>query len=89
MAIGALAAARELGIDVPEQLSLVGFDDIAMASLVIPKLTTIAQPKRELGETGAKLLLQRIRKGERKKATVILESPLVVRESSAPPVSLQ
>ncbi len=83
MAIGALAAAGELGIDVPGQLSLVGFDDIGLASLVIPKLTTIAQPKRQLGETGAQLLLRRIRKGERPKSTIVLEAPLVKRESSA------
>jgi DNA-binding LacI/PurR family transcriptional regulator len=75
-------------IDVPGQLSLVGFDDIAMASRVIPKLTTFAPPKRELGEPGSKLLLLLIWMVVGNNATVILESPLVVRESSVPPVSL-
>jgi DNA-binding LacI/PurR family transcriptional regulator len=45
--------------------------------------TTIAQPKRQLWETGAQLLLQRIRKGERPKSTIFLEAPLVKRQSSA------
>lgn len=86
MAIGAMSAARELGIEVPGRLSLVGFDDIALASLVIPKLTTIAQPKRELGEAGAKLLLRRIREGDRKESSIILRPALVERESCAPPL---
>ena len=86
MAIGAMAAARQLGYNVPAQLSIVGFDDIAMASMVIPKLTTIAQPKRELGETGAKLLLKRIvKENHKKETTIVLEPTLVIRESSAPP----
>lgn len=84
MAIGALSAAREMGIEVPGRLSLVGFDDIALASLVIPRLTTVAQPKRELGETGAKLLLRRIREGDRKASAIILKPALVERESCAP-----
>lgn len=83
MAIGALAGARDMEIDVPAQLSLVGFDDIALASLVIPHLTTISQPKHDLGETGARLLLERIKKSSRKTSKVILDSVLVVRESSA------
>jgi len=85
MAIGALAAARDLGYEVPDQLSIVGFDNIDMASLVIPKLTTIAQPTHELGETAAKLLLQRILKGTHKEdVRIILEPTLVIRDSSAP-----
>jgi LacI family transcriptional regulator len=83
MAIGAMAAAREIGINIPEQVSIIGFDDIALASLVIPKLTTIAQPIRTLGETGAKLLLQRIRKETSSKSTIILDPVLVKRESTA------
>lgn len=85
MAIGALTAAEKLGIEIPAQLSLVGFDDIAMASMVIPKLTTIVQPKRELGEAGAGLLLERIKNGNREKSTIILEPSIIIRESSSPP----
>ena len=83
MAFGAFAAARQLGINVPEELSIVGFDDIAMASMIIPSLSTIAQPKRELGEIGATLLLKRIKDRDTEQSTIVLEPLLVVRESSA------
>ncbi len=83
MAFGALAAARQLEIHVPDQLSIVGFDDIAMASMIIPSLSTISQPKRELGETGATLLLQRIKDKDTAQSRIVLEPLLVVRESSA------
>jgi LacI family transcriptional regulator len=57
MAIGALRAAFELGIRVPDDLSIVGFDDIPQAAFTCPALTTISQPKHELGCQGVKLLL--------------------------------
>jgi LacI family transcriptional regulator len=50
-AIGAIRAARDLGIAVPTDLSVVGFDDITLASLVVPRLTTVLQPVREMAET--------------------------------------
>jgi LacI family transcriptional regulator len=81
MAIGALNAARELGVNVPERLSLVGFDDIALASLIIPNLTTVAQPKYELGETGAELLLKRINDRDRPESRIVLKTRLVKRET--------
>lgn len=83
MAIGAMAAAREMAIDVPEELSIVGFDNIALASWVVPQLTTIAQPKRELGETGAELLLKRIKKENSQNSAIVLRPNLVVRQSTA------
>ncbi len=86
MAIGALNAARELGVTVPERVSLVGFDDIALASLVIPNLTTVAQPKYELGETGAELLLKRIDDRERPETGIVLETRLIKRDTCEPPL---
>lgn len=83
MAIGAISAARELQITIPEDLSIIGFDDIALASLMVPQLTTIAQPKRLLGETGAKLLLQKIRNESEGSEEVVLQPELVVRQSTA------
>jgi len=84
MAIGALNAAHELGMNVPEQLSLVGFDDIALASLIIPKLTTIAQPTYELGEAGAKLLLKRINDKNRPESRIVLKTQLIRRDTCGP-----
>jgi LacI family transcriptional regulator len=85
MAIGALNAAHELGVNVPERLSLVGFDDIALASLIIPNLTTVAQPKYKLGETGAELLFKRINDRERSESRIVLKTHLVKRATCTPP----
>ena len=60
MAFGALRAAAELGIAVPDQLAVVGFDDIDLASFVHPPLTSVAQNTRELGHITAACLLARI-----------------------------
>ena len=84
MAIGALNAAHELGMNVPKQLSLVGFDDIALASLIIPNLTTIAQPTYELGEAGAKLLLKRIKDKNRPESRIVLKTQLIRRDTCGP-----
>jgi LacI family transcriptional regulator len=60
MAVGALRKLREAGIRVPEDISLMGCDDIPLASLLQPALTTVWQPKRELGMLAAKLILKQI-----------------------------
>ncbi len=57
MALGALAACRELGVQVPEAFSIVGFDDLASSRYLTPPLTTIAQPMREIGARAVGLLL--------------------------------
>jgi len=85
-AIGALAAAEGLGLQVPRDLSVVGFDDIIFARSTRPPLTTVAQPALKLGETAANMLLQMIR-GESVPQEVILDCALIVRESTAPPRS--
>jgi LacI family transcriptional regulator, galactose operon repressor len=63
VALGVLNAAKSLGISVPNDLSLVGFDDMPFAELLSPPLTTVRQPIQALGEAGARLLIQLI-KGE-------------------------
>ena len=65
IAIGVLRAARQLGIAVPQQLSVVGFDDIPWASIVTPALTTINQPVAEMAAVAMMLLLDRIAEPER------------------------
>lgn len=84
MAFGVLRYAQKRGIMVPEQLSLVGFDDTMMASYSVPSLTTVRQPKYELGQQAAQILLRRIQ-GDRSPVThLTLPTKLIVRESSAP-----
>jgi LacI family repressor for deo operon, udp, cdd, tsx, nupC, and nupG len=82
LAIGALSALRQLNKRVPEEVAVVGFDDIAIAAQTWPALTTIAQPMRALGETAAQLLLQRLADPEATVQGVLLPHQLVQRESS-------
>ena len=85
-AIGAIQAARARGLRVPEDLSVVGFDDVEGATIVTPKLTTVRQPLAEMGRTGVSLLM-RLLAGERFETLhVELATRLVVRESTAPPL---
>jgi len=82
MAIGALCAIREAGLGVPEDLSLVGFDDIALASFTNPRLTTIIQPKQEMGRLAAELLIDRIHNRKWPPERRLLPTHLVIREST-------
>lgn len=86
MTLGALLAVKELGLRIPDDISVVGFDDPEWAPLTDPPLTTLAQPTYEMGVEAVKLLLDRI-EGEQEGHTrrVPLEPWLVVRESTAPP----
>lgn len=84
LALGALQATHTLRIRVPEQLSIVGFDDIAMAAYAAPPLTTVAQPKTELGRTAAQMIINQLNSSQ---APTALRLPchLVVRGSTGPP----
>jgi LacI family transcriptional regulator len=84
IAIGALRATRELGISVPEQVAITGWDDIPSAGLVSPALTTVRQPIRQLGSTAGELLTERIRGQRVTPRHVLLPSELVVRASCGP-----
>ncbi len=84
MALGALTAIEEAGLRVPQDLAVVGYDDIPLAAQVRPRLTTVAQPKYELGQQAMERLIWRLNNAEvEKKAEIIVLQPrLVVRESS-------
>lgn len=85
MAIGAMQAARKLGVRVPEDVSIAGFDDALAACFTVPNLTTIRQPLREMGRVAAEILYRLI-DGQPVDATRIeLSTKLVVRESTGPP----
>ena len=84
MAVGALRAVLERGLRVPEDVSIVGFDDTELARCVFPRLTTVRQPLAELGRTAVSLL-NRLIEGQRIEALrVELATRLVVRESTGP-----
>ena len=86
IAIGLLQAAFQAHVVVPDQLSIVGFDDIDIASFTIPPLTTISQSGVEMGRIAADLLLDMIERGEpsHRVEDVIVAPTLVVRQSTAP-----
>jgi LacI family transcriptional regulator len=83
MAIGAYRFAHEKNLLVPEQLSIVGFDDVRLAAYTNPPLTTIRQSKRKMGTQAAKLLLERIAQQDLEPRQVILGTELVIRGSTA------
>ncbi len=83
IAMGAMVAIREEGIAIPNDISVVGFDDVPSAKLVSPALTTVSQFQRNMGRKAAELLLQRINKNPQERA-INIEMPfeLVVRDST-------
>jgi len=84
MAIGALAAAHAEGLDVPGDVSLVGFDDVPWMAMVEPGMTVVAQPTLEMGVTAARLLLRRMEDPTCEPKVECLRPTLVVRASSGP-----
>jgi LacI family transcriptional regulator len=85
MAIGAMQAASARGLRVPDDLSVVGFDDTTEAAIAVPALTTVRQPLAELGRTAVSLLLRQLEDRSFEPLRVELETRLVSRDSTAPP----
>ncbi|WP_318458187.1 substrate-binding domain-containing protein [Photobacterium leiognathi] len=81
MAMGVINAANELGIQIPEQLSIIGYDDIHIAKFMSPSLTTIHQPKYRLGQAAVETLLTRLDEPETAPRIIELEPTLVERHS--------
>lgn len=84
VAAGALVEVVERGLRVPQDLSITGFDDIEMASLLCPPLTTVHAPIEEMGESVGRYILKKIRSGE-PLASIDIPTSLMVRGSSGPP----
>ena len=87
MALGALSALRDAGVRVPQEMAVVGFDNVPMAGLMVPGLTTMAMPMTELGDAAAQLLEEQLGNGGRREAVRhMFSADLVVRDSSLRPV---
>ncbi len=84
LAAGAILRAREKGIKVPDDVSITGFDDISLASVVTPALTTVRVPQIEMGQAAAKLLLHQLRSGTQPES-IEFDTEVVQRESLAAP----
>jgi LacI family transcriptional regulator len=94
VAAGALKVCSQEGVRVPEQMSIVGCDDIELATLLVPELTTIAIPARELGARAARLLLQALQESAEdgktpSRSRKTIASRLMIRGTTAPPASQQ
>jgi DNA-binding LacI/PurR family transcriptional regulator len=83
LAIGAMQAAHRLGIRVPEELSILGYDGIMESNMTFPTLTTIRQPINEMGELAARTLLTQIRRPDAPAQQIVLENTLLLRDSTA------
>jgi LacI family repressor for deo operon, udp, cdd, tsx, nupC, and nupG len=83
-ALGAMRTIREHGLRVPEDISVVGFDDLFIASYTAPPLTTVRQPMRRMGELAMECLVK-LMSGEESAMTIDVEAELIVRESTARP----
>lgn len=83
-AVGVIAALEQYGLKVPDDVSVVGFDDIFLSTLIKPTLTTIAQPTYQMGKKAAELLVGRGKNKRKKAKRIVLPTRLVVRNSSGP-----
>jgi DNA-binding LacI/PurR family transcriptional regulator len=84
--MGALHAIHQAGLSIPQDISLVGYDDIASAAYFSPPLTTVRSPKAEMGALAGRTLLQLVQqKGELPAQTVTLPVELMIRASTSPP----
>ena len=81
-ALGATRAITDAGAKVPDDFSVVGFDDIHLAVFATPSITTIRQPLRQMGETAAQVLLEQLRTNRKYPAEIAVEPELIVREST-------
>ena len=80
MAVGALNACKRLGLAVPGNVSVMGYDNISLSRLVEPKITTMDQNMFQLGSTAAKLLVENIRGGQSKR--IMMDNMLVERKTT-------
>ena len=84
LAVGAIRAAADIGIKVPEDVSIMGYDDIRLAKYTSPRLTSINQNKQRIGEMAIQLIVDRIQDNTLPPGHVVLPMNLVVRESTGP-----
>jgi LacI family transcriptional regulator, repressor for deo operon, udp, cdd, tsx, nupC, and nupG len=85
MAIGVFDHARRAGLRVPQDLSVIGFDDIRFSQYLVPALTTVSQPMLQIGQETVRLMLVILREAGRRPKSVTLPHKLMVRDSTAKP----
>ncbi len=85
MAMGVMDAVRDRGLRIPDDVSIIGFDDIPQASLIRPALTTINQPLEKMGRVATQMLLDLLQHPEKKADRIELPTQLIVRDSCSSP----
>ena len=85
MAMGAMDAARDRGLRIPDDISVIGFDDIPQAAQVRPALTTVRQPLEQMGRVATQILLGMLKNPDKKITRLELPTELVLRSSAASP----
>ncbi|WP_181166038.1 MULTISPECIES: LacI family DNA-binding transcriptional regulator [unclassified Mesorhizobium] len=83
LAFGAMAAARQANLSIPDDISFFGFDDLKLAGLMYPPLSTVSVPRFEMGRKGAEVIFNRIYKGTLESQKIVLRHRLVLRDSVA------
>ena len=82
IAMGAINALRDNGLNIPEDVSVIGFNDNFAASIFYPKITTISQPTYDMGSVAMRMLIKLLNKKELEEAHYVLEHQLIEREST-------
>ena len=85
MALGAMQEFKNAGLRVPEDISIVGFDDISFASLSEPALTTVCSPRVEIGRRAVEALMLTVDGTQKKGIEIQIPTYLITRNSTAPP----
>jgi DNA-binding LacI/PurR family transcriptional regulator len=81
MALGAMRAVRETGLSIPDDVAFVGFDDLPLAILPEPQLTTVRQPIYQFGFKAVEILIDLIENGIKPPRRIIMDTELVIRDS--------
>lgn len=84
VALAAVVKAQELGLQIPDKLSIVGFDDVIYTQMLHPHITTVVQPCAQIGRKAVEMLHQLVTKGSLQQPEVLLPHGFIVRESTAP-----
>lgn len=82
MAMGAIDAAKQTGISIPDELGIMGFDDIDFSAIFTPKISTVHQPRQRMGEYATQLLIEMLQNGYVRKGKYLLDTHLVIRQST-------
>lgn len=84
LAIGAIRAANDLGLQIPKDVSIASFDDLPLSSYIVPRLTTVRRDNKVIGQAMTKMLLERLKNPKRPQQRLELPTELMIRESTGP-----